>query len=284
MGLSTIKLKQISAFLPSTALDDAPDLRAKTEKVFRIARSFAIFKIPHCIIYRDPFITKKQHQKKSSLLQLLLKYLECPQYLRKRLFPRHSLLAFAGVMPPLAAPHHFTHPPSRIGEIREAVVFLSQGQLLAEVGRKKPISVSNAPRMRLSEQGRRMTVRITNLDPLMCEIIEDPIQTRNQYWGYKVRVSDALLSHALSNYDGIILATSSKCSPLLPTDKTEIETSSNIAFLFGSPSKGLPQILKAEEKHMKDIADLCFNIFPNPGTRTIRLEEAIFLAFASLLN
>jgi predicted SPOUT superfamily RNA methylase MTH1 len=284
LGLSKIKLKQISAFLPSTALDDAPDLRAKTEKVFRIARSFAIFKITHCIIYRDPFITKKQHQKKSFLLQLLLKYLECPQYLRKRLFPRHSLLSFAGIMPPLAIPHHFTQPPSRVGEIREAVVFLSQGQRLAEVGRKKPISVTNAPRTRLNEQGRRMTVKINNSDPLQCEIIDDPVQTSDQYWGYKIRISDALLSHALSNYDGAILATSSKCSPLLPTDKAEIERSPNLAFLFGSPSKGLHQILKAEEKRIKDIANFCFNALPNPGTRTIRLEEAIFLAFANLLN
>lgn len=187
-------------------------------------------------------------------------------------------------MPPLAVPHHFTRPPSRVGEIREAAVFLSQGQRLAEVGRKKPISVSNAPRTRLNEQGRRMTVRITNLDPLKCEIIDDPIETRNQYWGYKIRVSDALLSHALSNYDGIILATSSKCSPLLPTDRAEIETSNNVAFLFGSPSKGIHQILKAEEKRVNDVADLCFNVLPNPGTRTIRLEEAIFLAFANLLN
>jgi predicted SPOUT superfamily RNA methylase MTH1 len=278
------KFGRISVFLPSTALEDAPDLRAKTEKIFRIARSLAIFRVSQCVVYRDPFITKKQHQQKSSLMQLLLEYLECPQYLRKRLFPRHSLLAFVGILPPLAIPHHYTQPPSHIGEIREAVVFLSQGKLLAEVGRKNPIPVLDAPKLRADAKGKRMTVRITNLDPPQCKIITQPLKTHNQYWGYQVRISDALLSHALTNYKGFIVATSKQCSPLQPMENAEFEKGNSIALLFGSPSKGLPQILKAEEKRMSEIADLCFNVAPNPGTRTLRLEEALLLALARLIG
>lgn len=281
LGLLTIKSKLQTIFLPSTALEDAPDLRAKTEKAFRIARSLAIFRVDQCIVYRDPFITKKQHQRYASLIQLLLEYLECPQYLRKRLFPMHSLLVFVGILPPLATSHHFTHPPSSVGEIREAAVFLSQRKVVAEVGWKRPIIVSNPPSIRFSEQSKRLTIRITNLDPPQCEILAKPLEMQKKYWGYKVRASDALLSHAVSNYDGLIAATSKKCSPLQPADRLQMEKSKNVAVLFGSPSKGLDQILKAEQKTVSEIAQFCFSVTRNPGTRTIRLEEAILLALAS---
>lgn len=36
----------------------------------------------------------------------ILQYCECPQYLRRHFFPMHPDLQFAGVLPPLDAPHH----------------------------------------------------------------------------------------------------------------------------------------------------------------------------------
>lgn len=40
------------------------------------------------------------------LLVKLLEYLECPQYLRKHLFPVCDDLRYAGILNPLDAPHH----------------------------------------------------------------------------------------------------------------------------------------------------------------------------------
>lgn len=44
----------------------------------------------------------------SDCLQLatILSYLECPQYLRKHIFPLNRDLQYAGVLNPLDAPHH----------------------------------------------------------------------------------------------------------------------------------------------------------------------------------
>lgn len=39
-------------------------------------------------------------------LARILQYLECPQYLRKTLFPIHQSLQYAGLLNPLDAPHH----------------------------------------------------------------------------------------------------------------------------------------------------------------------------------
>jgi Uncharacterized conserved protein len=36
----------------------------------------------------------------------ILQYCECPQYLRRHFFPMHPDLQFAGLLPPLDAPHH----------------------------------------------------------------------------------------------------------------------------------------------------------------------------------
>lgn len=41
-----------------------------------------------------------------SQLGRLLQYLECPQYLRKHVFPLHKDLQYAGLLNPLDAPHH----------------------------------------------------------------------------------------------------------------------------------------------------------------------------------
>jgi len=40
-------------------------------------------------------------------LAIILQYLECPQYLRRILFPIHNFLKYTGVLNPLDAPHHF---------------------------------------------------------------------------------------------------------------------------------------------------------------------------------
>ncbi|RWW89122.1 hypothetical protein BHE74_00001912, partial [Ensete ventricosum] len=42
----------------------------------------------------------------AEFLTMILRYLETPQYLRRRLFPMRQSLKFVGLLPPLDAPHH----------------------------------------------------------------------------------------------------------------------------------------------------------------------------------
>ena len=51
----------------------------------------------------------------------LLQYVEAPPYLRKKLFPVHKDLKFAGLMQPVDAPHHMQHKEDR-SLYREGIV------------------------------------------------------------------------------------------------------------------------------------------------------------------
>ncbi len=216
------------------------------------------------------------------MLQLILQYLECPQYLRKRLFPRHAWLGFAGTLPPLAVPHHFTRPPTKVGDIREAAVFLRESKTVADIGAKTPIDVVNPPKMNLGDKGVRKTVSVKSLNPMKVEILKNTYLIRNKYWGYRTRFSNGLLSQILSEFKCLKIATSKNCPTLEYEEKRTLSESKDLAILFGSPTKGIQEILKVESKKIRDVADNCYSFIKFTGTRTIRLEEAIFIVLANI--
>ncbi len=55
-----------------------------------------------------------------AFLARILQYCECPQYLRRKFFPMHPDLQFAGLLPPLDAPHHLRR--GDVANFREGVV------------------------------------------------------------------------------------------------------------------------------------------------------------------
>jgi len=55
-----------------------------------------------------------------TFLARILQYIECPQYLRRKFFPMHPDLQFAGLLPPLDAPHHLRR--GDVAAFREGVV------------------------------------------------------------------------------------------------------------------------------------------------------------------
>lgn len=71
----------------------------------------------------------------------LLQYCECPQYLRRRFFPMHPDLQFAGLLAPMDAPHHVRaedHSPFREGVILDKTS--KDGNSLVNCGiRNRPV-------------------------------------------------------------------------------------------------------------------------------------------------
>ena len=72
--------------------------------VLQIARSLVIFNVDEVIVFNESSnkdnTTFKGSTKASDpniLLARILQYLECPQYLRKYLFPKHPDLQYAGM-------------------------------------------------------------------------------------------------------------------------------------------------------------------------------------------
>ena len=103
---------KISIAVPDSSLSDEITQREKSSKISRIARACAIFQIDEVFIYHETMGEKSD----AILMATILKYLETPPFLRKRLFPRVNELKYAGVLHPLKIPSHVT--PANIKKIK----------------------------------------------------------------------------------------------------------------------------------------------------------------------
>ena len=73
--------------------------------LLQIARALAVFNVDEVVIFDESGKAKSEsnsgpNQKSDPniLLARILQYLECPQYLRKNFFPKHSDLQYAGTI------------------------------------------------------------------------------------------------------------------------------------------------------------------------------------------
>ena len=113
----------ISVAIPDSCLSDEQTLRGKTLKLSQIARASSIFRVKTIYLYQDIEFNAKKADRK--LIKLVLRYLDTPQYLRKALFPHMEELKYAGMLPPIRAPHHKDWQDVKTvkeGEIRVGVV------------------------------------------------------------------------------------------------------------------------------------------------------------------
>ncbi|WP_455141000.1 putative RNA uridine N3 methyltransferase [Candidatus Hodarchaeum mangrovi] len=266
--------------IPDSAVSDCSDIRAKTEKIFQFARISAIYQVPDIMIYHDPFLKPEEAHRESRRIRRILEYIECPQYLRKRLFPISRDTSAVGVLSPLATPHHVLSKEIKPNEIREAVIFLLQGRTVGDVGSLHLLEVINPPKFSLQEKVLRVTVKIIlKDDKLKLRLL--PNRPSDIYWGYKVHVSKVALSKALLNFKGIKIATSKTCEPITSLNPNDLQNK-DILITFGSPYKGIPEMLKAEGKKIRDVFDHCINSLTHSGTRSLRLEEAMMITLSKL--
>ncbi|MHA2307387.1 MAG: putative RNA uridine N3 methyltransferase [Candidatus Hodarchaeales archaeon] len=178
--------------IPDSAVIDCSDLRTKTEKIFQIARIAAIFQVKDILVYHDPFLNPSRADRERRVLTRILKYIECPQYLRKRFFPLSRDTAAVGVLSPLATPHHPRSKELKTNEIREAAIFLNQNRAVAEVGGINLLELVNPPKKSLRERVLRFTVIIREeKGKFLAEILPKP--PNDKYWGYSVHSSSSAL-------------------------------------------------------------------------------------------
>jgi predicted SPOUT superfamily RNA methylase MTH1 len=262
--------------IPDSAVVDCADLRTKTQKIFQIARLSAIFHINEILIYHDPFLSPNQANRERRIITNILRYIECPQYLRKRLFPLSRDTSAVGILSPLATPHHMRSKELKPNEIREAAIFLNQGRVLADVGSIHPLEVISSPKLSLKNRTVRKTTRINKTDDgFNAIIISAP--PKGKYWGYVVRPSAATLGRVLLNRSEFKIATSRSCQPI---KNNFLITQDNLLLAFGSPKKGLPEIVKVEKKKINELFDICINVMTDYGTRSLRLEESMMIALS----
>jgi len=263
----------LSILIPSSLTSESRDPRIKIYKVGQIARSASIFKVGKIIIYKDP------EYDDSKFIDLVLRYAETPQYMRKQLFPLSDELRYVGVIPPLRTPHHPLRTPET-GEFREGIVTkVGPGEnAWVDIGIKSPAPLSTD---KILQKGERVTVKIFSRRPLQVKLAnKDQIPL---YWGYQTHISGTL-GETLKAQSKVIAT--SRCGEVVDVkmlSQLREAMKGEISIAFGSPNRGLDTILGEEGLLLSDLADHIINTIPNQGTNTVRIEEAI-LATLAMLN
>ena len=264
----TLAGRRICVALPDTVLEEQDSVREKTAKLGQIARYCSIFGVDVLRVFHDA-----RGRGESGFMKRVLEYLETPQYLRRRLFPLSDELRFAGLLPPLRIPSHKPKVPMgalRPGEHREGVV-LSDG-LSVDAGLDRPILLP----ARETPQ-RRVTVRVTSSSQSRVEGVAVDRSEVKAYWGYTVEVSGPGALLADSSFP-LKVATSRRGDPVARVARSlriDLQASSAVMLLFGSPSRGLFEMLG---KDLRERVGYVVNLYPEQNVVTARSEEAMLSA------
>ena len=271
----------LSIAIPASLVSDTPHLREKTYKIGMIGRAAAIFRVEEIVIYSDQ--PEKDQRKDAKLIELILSYMETPQYLRKRIFKLRQELRYVGVLPPLRTPHHPTTSLSKelkIGEHREGIVIspTKEGSRVY-IGVEKPALIKGVK----LPSGKRITVKIRSLDKRIEAELADTCKIK-EYWGYKVTVSREPLGNILKKWDLVVATSRYGASFARVKDKLALKwmKARSRIIVFGSPTAGLYEILGREGLNLDEIADFVINTIPMQGVETVRTEEAVYASLAVL--
>ena len=262
--------KKLAVAVPDTLLEEKDSPRDKTAKLGTIARAFAIYGVDVVEVFRDP-----ARRGEGGLIKKVLEFLETPQYLRKRLYPIDEDLRFAGILPPLRIPSHrpkTTVENVELGQVREGA---ANPDGTVDVGLPR-----NAKLRGKAPSNSRVTVRIASRDPLTA--VQVSREEVREYWGYSVEAKSVGDVFADTRF-GVKVATSRLGRPLeseLPRLRSSIAAAKGVKLVFGSPSRGLFDIVGPD---LPKRADFVVNLFAQQHTETVRTEEAIF-AGLSLVN
>jgi len=266
--------RRICVAIPDTVLEEKDSQRDKTAKLGLIARACAIYGVDVIQVYRDE---KKKGDPR--LVMRVLEYLETPQYLRRRLFPIDDTLRFAGFLPPLKIPSHKPKIPVgnlSLGDVREGVTNTDE---------TVDIGLDSNPKLRERRGGggatnRRVTVRIVSMEPLLAEEVRR--EQVGEYWGYTVEAR-AINEVFSDDRFRLVVSTSrigSSLQSTLPSLRSAVSKAEGVKLVFGSPSRGLFDIVGPR---LTEVSDFVVNLFADQHVETVRSEEAIFAALG-LLN
>lgn len=268
--LNTLNL---SIAIPDSSLSDEDKKLDKTRKISEIARACAIFKIKTIYIYQDG-----NNKEDRNLMLTIFKYLETPQFLRKRLFPKMNDLKFAGVLHPLKIPSHITPADAKKikkGDVREGITVGYKGRRFVDVGINQLV-----PYFGQEKIGKRITVQFKEGFPKF-EVKQISKEEAPLYWGYAIKERANLFS-LIKEWQGFTIITSRK-GKIVSRDSivNHLKSEKPVLVVFGSPEKGVHQILGGKMSSLQNSKTL--NFFPNQATETVRLDEAL-LGTLSIIN
>lgn len=265
--------------IPDTSLIDCTDLRQKTVKVGQIARAAVIFRVEEVIVYGTGKLLSTQ-TKDADLLVKLLRFLDTPQYLRRRVFPQSPSLQYTGLLPPLRTRSHpllSKVTDLTVGTIRWGIQ-VSPGKI--DLGLDELIDSS----IIVSERDPTL-FRVEATTPVLSLTIigrsEAPI-----YWGYITSRTRSLLELLKESSDMTRIGFSRKAPPFQRLEKDLKSTVSNtgsVLAVFGGPDRGILELCDSQREDVKRHIDFWANTIDDQGSETVRLEEALTVSLG-LLN
>jgi len=286
----------LSICVPGSVCAQAQSLELATKVAGQIARAAAIFRVDEIIVLdvQDGARPKvSEIRSGADFLARVLQYLETPQYLRRVLIPVHKDLRFAGMLPPLDAPHQPRQHEWL--EYREGAVVEDVATPGAETSTLANVGLDRDVRMDYSvPKGMRVTVAMgpsapaaDTGEPYEGSLVSPsaPRERAGLYWGYSIRIARGLSSVFTEcpfeeGYD-VTVGTSEHGSaeePSLPAFKHALVAFGGI--------EGLEQAAESDAAlEVKDPAclfDHYLNTCANQGSRTIRTEEAVLISLCAL--
>lgn len=262
-----------SIAIPDSCLNDDQTNLDKSRKIATIARACSIFRIDTIYVYEH-----ERDKADTALLLTVLKYMETPQFLRKRLFPKMNELKYAGVLHPLKIPSHVTPSDSKkitAGTHRDGIIVKARGRTYADFGINMLLPYRGS-----IEPGRRITARFSSGGPeyRYSEITKSQAE---RYWGYTVKQRGPL-GKTLAEWKGAVILTSRKGKTVTAQHiKGYQDMQSDLLIVYGSTEQGIHEILGKNLSNIPDCKVLDF--FAQQATETVRVEEAI-MGTLSMLN
>ena len=228
----------VTVALPGSVVDNAQTHELRSTLVGQVARACAIFNVDEIVVFssaddsgpppnaaavdESSSARRSKRTDGSVFMARLLQYLECPQYLRKHIFPVHPDLRHVGLLAPLDAPHHLRIDEAC--EYREAVVVTpgasatgatrkdssgegeGAGDKGAAAADSAESSVSSSVYTGLRKElkigralpvGTRVTLRMPGPESSNARLgnvvpPREPREALGYYWGYEVRLAKGL--------------------------------------------------------------------------------------------
>ncbi|HYZ95506.1 MAG TPA: putative RNA uridine N3 methyltransferase, partial [Nitrososphaeraceae archaeon] len=228
------------------------------------------------------------------LMNLILDFLNTPQYLRKSIYPLNHELSYIGLLPPIRAPQHKKKvklSEVKAGELRIGILyhkksFLNQisnnkrfiidwrnktYEYYVDVGLDSPI-----PFLGQGKDGQKIIVKFIDSYPNLKAIQTTETDIEKEYLGYDILSINSIDEFLKKIDQKTFVVFTSKKGMLFKNKESEfkeiIKKFEILLIVFGSPSKGINEIYPTFQKINNS---MYLNMFPHQKTETIRLEEAL---------
>ncbi len=265
------RVKPLIVSVPGSILYTEHSLETKTLKIGIVARALSVFRVNEIIVYRDPYTSSKD----LNLFVNVLRYLETPPHLRKRLIPLQKELRWVGILPPLRTFLHEPPKKPKRDDIIEGVLEEGCKAFLGEELGNWDV-VGNCKKL---NTGSRALFKVKDVKLKKVEVVEKT----DFYKGFKVVIKrdiEEVISH-LKNRGVYIIATSRRGSCInfdVLRKISELYRRRGLGLLFGGPYSGILDLVSD-----LSLFDHIINFIPAQGSKTVRTEEALWTTL-SIIN